>query len=46
VVDRALEMAAALGPDDGATSAAVRLQGLRDRLAATDALSMAVHVSR
>jgi hypothetical protein len=46
VVERALEMAARLEPDAGATPLPTRLQALRDRLAATDALPMAVHVTR
>ena len=46
VVERALEMAARLEPDAGATPLPTRLQALRDRLAATDALPMAVDVTR
>jgi len=45
VVEHALRMAAALGPD-AANVAGRRLQALRDRLDATDALPMAVHLPR
>ncbi len=43
IVEQALRMAVALGPDDGRQ--AERLQGLRDRLGA-DALPIAVHEAR
>jgi hypothetical protein len=46
VVERALGMAAALGPDGGTASTNARLQALRDRLSAADARPMAVHVTR
>jgi hypothetical protein len=42
VVEQALAMAAGLGPEDDAPT---RLQALRDRLAATDALPMALHAT-
>jgi hypothetical protein len=45
VVEHALRMAAALGPDAD-DAAARRLQALRDRLDATDPLPMAVHLPR
>jgi hypothetical protein len=45
VVEHALRMAAALSPDAG-NKAGRRLQTLRDRLDATDALPMAVHLPR
>ena len=45
VVEHALGMAAALGPAADDVSGG-RLQALRDRLDATDALPMAVHLSR
>lgn len=45
VVEHALGMAAALGPDADDV-AGRRLQALRDRLDATDALPMAVHLPR
>jgi hypothetical protein len=46
VVERALAMAAALGPHDEVASAPTRLQALRDRLTATGALPGAAHVGR
>jgi hypothetical protein len=45
VVEHALRMAVALGPE-GADDAGRRLQVMRDRLDATDALPMAVHTLR
>ena len=45
VVEQALRMAAALDPDAGDV-AGRRLQALRDRLDATDALPMTVHMPR
>jgi hypothetical protein len=45
VVEQALRIAAALGPQGGRDHA-VRLQALRDRLDATDALPLAVPVDR
>ena len=45
VVEHALRMAAALGPDADDVRGP-RLQALRDRLEATDARPMAVHLSR
>jgi hypothetical protein len=45
VVEQALRIAAALGPDDG-RDLAVRVQALRDRLDAADALPIGVHTPR
>jgi hypothetical protein len=44
VVERALEMAAALGAEDGPPPVRIRLHALRGRPAATEALPMATHL--
>jgi hypothetical protein len=44
VVEQALQMGAALGPQAG--DRAARLQSLRDRLDAADALPISVHTAR